>query len=68
MMSDVTDGVTMVLTVEQAARLLGVSHRTVLAWLRAGRLVGKRDADQHWRIRRADLCSAVLPLHPTTPA
>jgi excisionase family DNA binding protein len=44
-----------VVTVEQAARLLGVSHRTVLGWLRSGRLAGTRDADHHWHILRADV-------------
>lgn len=50
------------LTTTEAARLCGVSPRTLLRWLTSGEMTGVRTAGGHWRLRESDL--AGLPREP----
>lgn len=43
------------LTPEQAAHRLQVKRRTVLAWLRAGKLAGAKIGYRTWRIAQQDI-------------
>lgn len=62
------DALEEVYTPKEVAKALKLSEKTVLQYLREGRLPGFR-VGKHWRIRRADLAAMVQPTpHPVLVA
>ena len=53
------------LTPEQAAEILAIKPRTILEWLRTGKLKGVKVGGKLWRIRESDLEAVVTNPHDT---
>lgn len=48
------------LSIEEAAKLLGISYKTVWRWVRFGKIAAQRVGGQ-WRIKKSDLEQDIEP-------